>query len=265
MSGGKSFVEVNFKEFTDSVLEGNEHVLAQDAMVFLEAVRRSMENWIEVLSRETILYRAQRGCVWPQDPDDPNPMAICYPEKRMKPDPRLIGPGRANVSHKPAFYSATSELTAAKEIRPWIGALVSVGCFQTVRELRLVNLVDAYRGQRESFVFLTERLFQETTPERAEQAAWHFIGEAYSTPVTLDDDPKGYLPTQILAELFKSEGLDGIAYRSSVEPYKTGCKEGEEPVEFNIVLFSSDDVKQESGRVIKVTGFDITTENEPQY
>lgn len=116
-----------------------------------------------------------------------------------------------------------------------------------------MNLVDAYLGQRESFVFLTDKFHQEPTPERAEKAAWNFMGEAYSTPVTLDDDPKGYLPTQILAELFKSEGVDGIAFRSSVEVSHVGKEAEGEPVEFNIVLFNLDDVKQVGGHVTKYT------------
>jgi hypothetical protein len=261
MSDEKPFIDVNFQEFSDSVLKGNEHVLDQTAMTFLDAVRESIENWTEILSSESRLYRAQRGCEWPQDPEDPNPMAMCHPERRMKPDPAKVGPGRANVSRKPAFYAATSEITAIKETRPWISALISVGYFETTRPLRLVNLVDAYLGQRESFIFLTDKFHQKPTRERAEQAAWHFIGEAYSTPVTLDDDPKGYLPTQILAELFKSEGLDGIAYRSSVE----ASKEEDEPVEYNIVLFNSDDVKQVGGHVSEVTGFDITIDHGPHY
>lgn len=265
MSDEKPFIDVNFQEFSDSVLKGNEHVLDQTAMTFLEAVRSSIKNWTETLSPKSNLYRAQRGCEWPQDPDDPNPMAMCHPERRMKPNPEKVGPGRANVSRKPAFYAATSELTAIKEIRPWIGALISVGYFQTVRPLRLVNLIDAYLGHRESFIFLTEKFHKKPTPERAKQAAWHFIGEAYSTPVTLDDDPKGYLPTQILAELFKSEGLDGIAFRSSVEARKSGKEVDNEPGESNIVLFNLDDVKQIGGHVAEVTGFDITIDSGPHY
>ncbi|MFG0286928.1 MAG: RES family NAD+ phosphorylase, partial [Rhodopirellula sp. JB044] len=166
---------------------------------------------------------------------------------------------------KPAFYAATSELTAIKETRPWIGALISVGYFETVRPLKLVNLVDAYMGEKKSFVFLLNRLHKKLNEENAEQFAWHFIGEAFSRPVTLDDDPKGYLPTQILAELFKSAGVDGIAFRSSVEVSQVDKEADDEPVEFNIVLFNLDDVKQVGGHVSKVTGFDITIDHGPHY
>lgn len=265
MPDQKPFIDVNYREFEKSVLKGNEHILDQTAMIFLNAVRESITNWTEILDSETELYRAQRGCDWPEDPDDPNPLARCYSESRMKPIVEKIGPGRANVSRKPVFYAATAELTAIKEIRPWIGSLISVGYFETVRPLRLVNLVDAYLGPRRGLIFSLNRHRSRLNKEKAEQYAWHFIGDAFSRPVTLDDDPKGYLPTQILAELFKSAELDGIAYHSSVETKKEGTDENDDSPGFNIVLFNSDDVRQTGGHVAKVTGFEITTDPGPHY
>ena len=44
------------------------------------------------------------------------------------------------------------------------------------------------------------------------------IDEAFARPVTPADDLADYAPTQIIAELFKVHGFDGIAYRSSLGP-----------------------------------------------
>ena len=37
----------------------------------------------------------------------------------------------------------------------------------------------------------------------------------FARPVGRDDDIATYVPTQIIAELFRSEGYDGLAYRSN--------------------------------------------------
>lgn len=55
-----------------------------------------------------------------------------------------------------------------------------------------------------------------TEPESAEReaAVWADINEAFSRPVTRSETRGEYVPTQILAELFKTRGYDGVAYQS---------------------------------------------------
>ena len=52
------------------------------------------------------------------------------------------------------------------------------------------------------------------SPEVKEKAVWVEIDCAFSHPTTLSDDAADYVPTQILAELFRDTGYDGIVYRS---------------------------------------------------
>lgn len=47
---------------------------------------------------------------------------------------------------------------------------------------------------------------------------WRDIDEAFSQPVSPADDEADYVPTQIIAELFRAHGLNGIAYRSALGP-----------------------------------------------
>ena len=56
----------------------------------------------------------------------------------------------------------------------------------------------------------------ELTGEHLEEIVWGEINNALSEPVERSDDPINYIPTQILSELFKVNGADGIAYKSSV-------------------------------------------------
>lgn len=178
----------------------------------METVRLTAKKRIEVLPPETYLWRAQLGNDW--DPiydedgeridDQPAP----YSPPRMKPLSDRATEGRANPKGIPYLYLATDRDTAMAEVRPWKGSYVSVGQFRTVRELRLVNCTTNARG----FVFYME----EPSPEQREEAVWHDIDRAFAQPVSPSDDLADYVPTQVLAELFRTHGYDGTAYRSSL-------------------------------------------------
>jgi len=92
-----------------------------------------------------------------------------------------------------------------------------VGQFKIVRELKIVNCTTE---RKRSPIYL-----KEPPPKKREEAAWADIDKAFSKPITTHDDTAAYVPTQVLSEFFKSEGFDGIGYRSSLG---NG---------FNIVLF----------------------------
>jgi hypothetical protein len=105
------------------------------------------------------------------------------------------------------------------EADPWLGSLVSVAQLRVDRDLRLVNCTED--SKRKHFI-------GGTPPEYWDTAVWCDIDAAFSRPVMLTDEHPDYVPTQIVAELFKVSGFDGVAYRSALG---TG---------HNIVLFDVD-------------------------
>jgi len=54
----------------------------------------------------------------------------------------------------------------------------------------------------------------EPEPIEREKAVWAKINKSLSEPIQ-NEDIQRYVPTQILTEMFKMNGLDGIAYRSN--------------------------------------------------
>lgn len=56
----------------------------------------------------------------------------------------------------------------------------------------------------------------EPSDEQKLEAVWAYIDHAFSTPVTDSDSQPDYVPTQIISELFKREGFDGVVYKSLV-------------------------------------------------
>jgi RES domain-containing protein len=128
--------------------------------------------------------------------------------ERMKPLVDRACEGRVNPKGIPCLYMASDEHTAMAEVRPWIGSLVSVAVFRSTRALRIVDCTkDAER--------LPLYLDGEPPAQQRAEAVWAHIAHAFKEPVTRNDDVAEYAATQIIAEMFRAMGLDGVAYRSA--------------------------------------------------
>ena len=139
----------------------------------------------------------------------------------MKPLQDRASEGRANPKNIPCLYLATNKETAMSEVRPWLRSRISVGQFATVKESRLI---DCSKHPSGAFAYYED----EPDDKIKEKAVWADIDRAFSQPVTPSDQSADYLPTQILAELFKSNGFDGVHYKSFLS------QDG-----FNIALFDT--------------------------
>lgn len=132
------------------------------------------------------------------------------PPERMKPLRDRAYEGRANPKGIPCLYVATHEKTAVAEGRPWVGASVSVAQLRTTRDLRVLNCTT---DDHKTMFYL-----EEPEPEERQRAVWQDIDRAFAEPVSRTDDVAGYAPTQMLAELFRQHGFDGVGYRSALGP-----------------------------------------------
>lgn len=247
-------------DFCLSINHEFEHCFSNPVCDFLEAVSYSMKKRVETLPKGTELFRAQRGCNWIPIDEHGNEQAISFEESRMKPCNECTE-GRANKKRKPVFYSTTDEATAVKEIRAWVGVKISLCRFKTERELRIINCVDPLLDSTKHFSLLMKkvlhrkkfngnkaRTFKLSDLERLE---WHNISDAFATPMSCDDDPNCYLPTQIIAELIQRAGYDGIAHNSSVGDGK------------NLVLFDPSVVTMTAGRVVEVEKIEFKLKEGP--
>jgi hypothetical protein len=238
-----------YYDFRRSVITGYEHIFDDDAQAFLNAVAASLQARFVRFEKDSRVFRARRGCEWKPYSEDTFE-AVAYPADGMKPLSKTPG-GRANSPCKPVFYCATDDKTAVAETRPWVGALLSVASFCVVKELKLVNCADCCEMPKFSVLLKGSR--GDATQGEINEAVWNDIGRAFAEPVTLDDDPIAYLPTQIFAELFRRHGADGIAYRSAVGGG------------FNMAIFDLGAVTLESSRVVEVSKLDIQIEEGPFF
>lgn len=164
------------------------------------------------IPRGDVYWRAQIGCrkeletrgdgdfSWEQEKYRP------YDQDRMKPKPNWRSEGRVNPPGMPYLYLASTRDTALAEVRPWIGSILSVAQFKIERAL---NVIDCAKHHSKKTL---RTLVREKTC--CSDGMWIAIDQAFATPVTRDEEGGEYIATQVIAELFKSNGFDGIRFKS---------------------------------------------------
>jgi RES domain-containing protein len=209
---------------------------------FLETIIETSNKRRKCIERGTILWRAQLGHDWvPYEVDgvyiDDQPMP--YPPTRMKPLRKEAKEGRVNPKGIPYLYLASDKETAMGEVRPWMGSLISVGAFEVINDLEIVDFSDDKYNRY---------YFNEPSSEEREKQVWSDIGRAFSRPITNTDSKAEYAPTQIIAEIFKMNRFDGLVFNSSLGNGR------------NIVLFNIDHANLLRCHLFEVKGINFMFE-----
>ena len=205
-----------FQNFREHVLRKSRYILDEEAQAFLETVLATSKNRHHKIRKGRIFFRAQQGHDWQTIEQDGHEFEVpaAHSQKRMLPRTHAATEGRANPKGIPCLYLATTEKTALSEVRPSVGDSVSIGQFKTLKPLTLVDCSIGHDSDNNWLYFDLEKGFFEPDREEREKAVWDDIDHAFSEPVAVSDSSADYAPTQIIAELFRHEGFDGIAYRS---------------------------------------------------
>lgn len=147
---------------------------------------------------------------------------------------------RANYRYIPYLYCANHPYTALVEVRPRLGANVSVATITTKAELTLLDFT------------------LKDIPKRMTDAKLNLFADLsmlYSKPVASDDDILDYIPTQFVAEYAKRLGYDGIAFRSSLTPEleDQDIHEHTNLDRYNIVVFNYHKCEPTGSNIVNVT------------
>lgn len=189
---------------------GNRYIHSDAVKDFLSSVLESSRSYEEIVKPGEKFWRAQLGSDWIEEDVD-EPIQLPFPPERMKPLQYEASEGRVNSKGIPCLYLATDQETAMAEVRPWLHSDISVWQFKTVRELKLIDC-SVHAPKMGGYRFFSE----EPDEKEKEKAVWADIDRAFSRPVTPSDKSSDYVPTQIIAEFFKTNGVDGIFYKSSL-------------------------------------------------
>lgn len=233
----------SFRLFALEIKRTNRFFLSESAQLFLNTLLITCNSRIRTLSKGETLWRAQIGNDWEKEYDsDGDSYEFPAPHKaeRMKPCQEFASEGRANPKGILQLYTASNTDTAIAEVRPWVGAYVSVAEFLSTKELRIID----FSVQNGNHFFFYD---DEPEPEERNKAVWGSIDNAFSRPVSPKDDHTDYVPTQIIAELFKNKGFDGVIYRSSLGKGKNCC------------LFDVNNVEMKMCRLFQVESVSFTS------
>jgi hypothetical protein len=206
----------SYWRFRDSVANCSRYIFDEETIYFLDEVLRTCKTRKRTIKKDEIFWRSQLGHdtqpMYDNDDykvaDEPCP----YPPERMHPLKFAASEGRANPKGIPYLYLATCKETAMSEVRPWIGSTISLAQFRIRKELTVIDC--SVNHSAHPAHFLLERGDDEPSDEEISNSVWTDIDLAFSKPVTQNDSHAYYAPTQVLAELFKKEGFDGVYYKS---------------------------------------------------
>jgi hypothetical protein len=237
----------SYRRFSREVLNTNRYIRSKQTKKFLQALITTAKDRSGLLKEGQGLWRAQIGNDWKpvyqgqgSDAEVVDKAPVPYPDERMKPREKKATEGRANPKGIPNLYLAENKQTAITEVRPWVGARVTVSLFRTTRD---VELVDCSQGGFSVYL-------DGPPPEKRDKVVWQQIDRSFSRPVSKSDDTARYAPTQIIAGLFKREGYDGILYQSSLEDGR------------NLVLFDIGVAQVDRSELVRVNSVKLNFEPE---
>jgi hypothetical protein len=157
-----------------------------------------------------IFYRAQKGNNWQNNSDQKGNKKIPIPftKERLFPFKDRSKEGRVNPKGIPCLYLTNNIETCIMETRPWFKEILSVATFTIKDGLTFIDFSDKFIKDNPNYNKINDDSFLLNF--------WFDINDAYSTPLSNDDDTAYYAPTQILSELIKNEKYDGVIYNSKL-------------------------------------------------
>lgn len=162
------------------------------------------------------------------------------------PPPDRVTAGRANSQGIRCLYLASDYMTTVHEIRARDLDFITVGQFQTVQKLKIVDLAHIDKISPFSQGEFDAEWFAVNMPILKK------IGKEIAKPLRRQDSELDYLPSQYIADYVKSLGYDGICYKSTL--HSDGL---------NYAIFDPKKLKCIDVKLIKVDNlkYDITEVN----
>ena len=233
----------DWQGFIKYLSDTNRFILSEYWEKFVDTIVNTAHKRTKTLKKNKTLFRARIGksCVEFDNGD----MDYCpiSPDQMGPPPIDIARAGRLNPERIPYLYLASTINTAVAEVRPWIKSEVTIGYFKIASDLRILDtshdklknsgiLYEWNMDEEDEGFGIRKRPIHSITPAEKEECIWGGINTTFSRPISPNDSPLKYLPTQFLSEKLKTEGYDGIAYRSSLN------EDG-----YNIALFDSQKAK----------------------
>lgn len=153
-----------------------------------------------------------------------------------------VNEGRCNPRWISCLYVSESVKCCIQEVRPAIGAYVSVASIKVNRVLKVLDLSTAT-------IALMKDNYDDIVEGIPNGYLCQYLNFLFSTPYKFESD---YLVTQYLSEKIKNRGYDGVMYKSSVYSGKDNI---------NLAVFNYAKCEAIDSKLYKIKGFDIEFES----
>ena len=243
---GKEFKTRNdWCSFCGYLRHSNRYVLSKKWSDFLNTILHTAKKRVEILEEECVLYRARIGhdeVRYKGEYGDEPPFYEPFSKENIgAPPPEKARGGRINPRGISVLYLSNNIETAISEVRPWLKQNVTIGKFIVKSGLKIINTTN---DKRTLDLFLKDR---PPTPDEKDKYVWGSINNSFSKPVRPGEEYREYIPTQYLSEFFKTNGYDGIAYKSAL------TENG-----YNIVLFDPKNTSVKKTELFKIESIKLT-------
>lgn len=207
--------------FCTYIIEKNRYILDEKSVSIRDEILSTVQNYEDEINTDKQFFRARFANELKSNEHGEIVVENFTAEQLLAPPKHLTRDGRVNPAGIPYLYLAENGETAIAEIKPYLGARITVGKFRPKNKFKIVNLkknlpsvVDIIAsGKIEDYNNL-----------------WVGIKMYFSVPFKPGETTK-YIPTQYLAELFKNIGYDGLLYESV-----------QNRGNYNLAIFSDDKV-----------------------
>jgi RES domain len=131
----------SYGQFSREVVSHRRYVRTPESEEFLRTVAVTCKARLRRVKKDSIFWRAQLGhdLRVGETADYRQLEEVAFPPPRMRPREKRATEGRANPKGIPCLYVSTTAHAAMSEVRPWVGALVSLAQFKVVRPLTIVD------------------------------------------------------------------------------------------------------------------------------
>ena len=179
-----------------------------------------------VIPTKTILYRAR---VIPSGKD------FLVVEEMGCPPIEYATAGRANPLGIPYLYLCQNEETTYYEVRALYLDKLAIGSFETSRDLKIMDFT------KQMSLYVANVQSSDLATEVSKYILLQRISKDLSKPLRRFDSELEYVPTQLICEYCKLNGIDGIQFYSSV--HNGGV---------NVVLFDAQKADCKSVKIVEI-------------
>jgi len=193
----------DWENFCSYLISENRYILNDKYKKLTEEILRLAKDREAFLEQGSVFWRAKPSKGF-RVTKDGEILRDGYTKEEMSALSKKAKGGRANPAGISYLYLAENLETAIAEIKPYIGDVITIASFSLSRKVKIVDI-------RQGAPSLPEAVFSKNKDSL--DHLWFGIKMYFATPVK-PQDPKEYIPTQYVAELFKNNGYDGIKFDS---------------------------------------------------